>query len=97
MPRRERDNQVAMNRRPRTPRHDQAAIQGVRECCDGPLDFVGIAHSDRAHLHLNRRRHGLDYCQLTDPGSCGGIPKHCRSLQLRRDLLSSSSHFALTP
>src|SRR5262249_30355958 len=36
---RERDNQLAMNRRRRNRRHDQTAIRGARECSDGTLDL----------------------------------------------------------
>jgi hypothetical protein len=40
-----------MNDRRCASRHDQAAIQPPREFSNGALDFVGIAHVDRAQLH----------------------------------------------
>ena len=60
MPGRKRDDQIAMNERQRARRHDQAAIRRARESRDGALDLAGIAHVDRAQLHPERRRHGLD-------------------------------------
>ena len=62
-----------MTRRRRARRHDQAAIAGARECRDGTLDFGRIAHVDRAQLHPQRRRHGLDGGELPDPGGDGRI------------------------
>jgi hypothetical protein len=46
--RRELDDQFAMNRRQRARRHDQTGIRRARECRDGALDLIGIAHTDRA-------------------------------------------------
>jgi len=40
--------------------HDQTAIRGSREGRDGALDLAGIALVDRADLHPERRRHGLN-------------------------------------
>ena len=48
VPGRQRDDQIAMNRRQRARRHDQAAIRGAREGRDGALDLAGVAHVDRA-------------------------------------------------
>ena len=39
MPGRKRDDQIAMKRRQRAPRHDQAAVRGARERRDGALDL----------------------------------------------------------
>jgi hypothetical protein len=75
VPGRQRDDQIAMSARQRARRHDQAAIRGARECRDGALDLAGVAHVDRAYLHADRRRHGLDYGELANPGGYGGIPK----------------------
>jgi LTXXQ motif family protein len=48
MPGRQRDDQVAMNRCQRAPRHDQTAIRGLRKCRDGALDLGRVAHVERA-------------------------------------------------
>ena len=93
VPGRKRDDQIAMNDRRRARRHDQAAIRGARECRDGALDLAGVAHVDRAHLHPERRRHGLDCGELADPGGYGGIPKDRRSRHARRDLLEQLQPF----
>ena len=87
VPGRQRDDQIAMNHRQRARRHDQTAIRGAREGRDGALDLARVAHVDRAHLHPERRRHGLDGGELADPGGYGGIPKDRRSRHARRDLL----------
>ena len=93
MPGRQRDDQIAMNDRQSAPRHDQAAIRGAREGRDGALDLAGVAHVDRAQLHPERRRHGLDGAELADPGGYGGIPKDRRSRHARRDLLEQLQPF----
>jgi hypothetical protein len=49
--RRERDDQFAMKRRQRACSHDQAAIRGAPECCDGALNLINVAHIYRPHLH----------------------------------------------
>ena len=82
-----------MNERQRARRHDQAAIRSAREGRDGALDLAGVAHVDRAHLHPERRRHGLDRAELPDPGGYGGIPKDRRSRHARRDLLEQFQPF----
>ena len=51
VPRRHRDDQMAMRCRGRTRRHDQPAIRSARERRDGALDLERIAHVDRAQLH----------------------------------------------
>ena len=45
MPRRERDDQLAVNDRRRAYRHDQAAIRRARERRDGALDLAGVGKS----------------------------------------------------
>jgi Resolvase, N terminal domain len=80
------DDQITTNHRQRARRHDKAAIRGVREGGDGTLDLGRVAHVDWARVHANRRRHGLDYGELADPGGKGGIPKDRRSRYARRDL-----------
>ena len=94
MPGRERDDQIAMKRRQCARRHDQAAIRRSRECRDGALDFASIAHIDRAHLHPERRRHGLDGGKLADPGGDGRIPQDRRSRHAGRDLLEQLQPFS---
>ena len=69
VPGRERDDQIAMNRRQRTRRYDQAAIRLARVGHDGALDLGRVTHVDRAHhLHADRQRHVLDDGELADPG-----------------------------
>ena len=41
-----------------------------------------------------RRRHGLDYGELADPGGIGGIAQDGRSRHARRDLLEQLQPFA---
>jgi len=72
MPRRKRDDRFSMNDPHRASRHDQPPILPARERRDGAVDFSGIAHVDRAQLHPQRRRHGLDSAELPDPGGDGG-------------------------
>ena len=45
-------------------------------------------------LHAQRRRHGLDYRELPDPGGDGGVPKDRRARHARRDLLEQLQPFA---
>src|SRR5262249_60805089 len=78
VPGRKRDNQLAMEYRPRARRDDQAAIRGTRECRDGALDLAGVAHTDRTYLHPEGGRHGLDDGALADPGGYGRIPQNRR-------------------
>jgi len=66
---RQRDNQIPMNKRRPTRRHDQPAIRSARESCDGALDLAGVAHVDRIDLHPERRRHGLDHSILAGSGA----------------------------
>ena len=94
VPGRQRDDQIAMRARQRARRHDQAAIRGAREGRDGALDLAGVAHIDRAHLHAERRRHGLDDGELADPGGCGRVPKDRRARHARRDLLEQLQPFS---
>ena len=68
VPGRKRDDQLAMNDRQRAPRHDQAAIRGARECCDGALDLAGIAHVDGLNSTPNDGATDWIARQLADPG-----------------------------
>jgi len=67
VPGRQRDDQIAMNRRQRAPCHDQAAIRAARESGDGALDLDRVVHLDRAQLHPERWSHGLNRAELADP------------------------------
>src|SRR5262245_11166560 len=73
VPGRECNDRLVMNKRQCAPRHNQTAIRGAREDCDGSLDLAGIAHIDRAHLYPKRRRQSLDRGELAGSGSEGGI------------------------
>src|SRR5262245_47308382 len=90
----QRDDQMAMNYRQRTPRDNQAAIWRAREVCDCALDLVRVAHVDWAHLQSERRRHCLDGAELTEPGRDGGVPKDGRPRYPRRDLLEQFQPFS---
>ena len=87
------DDQIALNARQRAPRHDHAAITRTRECRDGALGLAGVAQVERAHLHADRPRHGLDDGELADPGDCGGIAKNRCSRHARRDLFKQLQPF----
>ena len=58
------------------------------------LDLAGVAHVDRAHLHPQRRRHGLDRAELAASGGDGGIPQHRRSRHTRCDLFEQLQPFS---
>ena len=83
-----------MNDRRAARRHDQAAIRGAREGRDGALDLAGIAHVDRAHLHAERRRHGLDSRRTGRSRRRCRIAKDRRARHARRDLLEQLQPFA---
>src|SRR5262249_980621 len=70
---RQRDDQIAMNQDQSAARYDQAAIWGTREGRDSALDLACIAYADGAHLHPERRRHGLDGPQLAGAAGYGGV------------------------
>ncbi len=57
------------------------------------FDLVRVAHVDRAYLHSEGRRHGLDGAPQADPGGYGGIPNDPRSRHARRDLLEQFQPF----
>ena len=83
----------AMDRCERAHRHDQTAVRCAHGRRDGALDVAGVAQVDRVHLHPERRRHRLDGAQLADHGGDGGIAKHRRARDLRRDLLEQLQPF----
>ena len=76
-------------------RHDQAPIRSASEGHDGTLDLSGVvAHVDRAHLHPERRRDGLDCAELAGSGCYRGIPNYGHSRHTRSDLLEQLRPFA---
>src|SRR6266545_7579733 len=82
-----------MNVRQPARRHDQAAIRDRRECRERALDLAGVAHIDRAQLHPERWRRGLDYGELTDPFGYGGIAKDRGARHAGRDLFKQLQPF----
>src|SRR5215510_128858 len=90
---RQRGDQLAMNDRQRAPRHDQAAIWGMREGRDSALDLACIAYAEGAQLHPQRRRHGLDGAPRAKPGGYGGIANDRRSRHVGRDLFEQLQPF----
>ena len=70
---RERDDQSAMNAHQRARRHDQSAIADRAKAVTARSISRRVAHVDRAHLHSERRRHGLDCAELAGPGGYGGV------------------------
>ena len=51
-------------------------------------------HLNRAHLHPDRRRHGLDCAELAGPGRLRGIANDCRPRHGRCDLLEQLQPFS---
>ena len=94
MPRREGDDQIAMNHRRWARRHDETAIRLARECRNRPVYLAWVTYIDRAHFQAKRRCHSLDHRKLADPGGRGGIAKHCRLRHARRDLLEQFQPFS---
>ena len=84
---RERDDQVAMNHRQRASRYDQATIRRASKGGNIALDVGCVAHVDRDDLDAERRCHGLDGGELTDPCTYRGITKNRRPRHARRHLL----------
>jgi hypothetical protein len=50
---RERNDQIAMNHRQRTPCHDQTAIRGTRKGFHSTLNLGWVAHVDWGYLHAD--------------------------------------------
>jgi hypothetical protein len=73
--------------------NDQTAIRRAREGRDRGLDLGGVAQIDRAYLHLERRRHGLDYAELAGSGGRRGIPKDRNPRHIGPDLLEQFQPF----
>src|SRR5215813_780275 len=79
-----------MNRRRPTSRHDQATIVRARECGDAAFDLASVTYTDRAQLHAECRRGGLNCGELATPSSRAGFPNDRRSFQPRHHLLRDS-------
>src|SRR5215210_1734837 len=74
-----------MSNRPRTPRHDQAAIMAPCEFTYAALYFLGHTNVDWMQFHPEGRRHGLHDGPLSDSSWIGAIPKDCYPLNFGRD------------
>ena len=94
VPRRKRDDQTAINKTRPAGGHDQSTIWGSREGRDDALDLAGVALVERADLHPERRRHGLNDTELGGAGGCVGIPQDRHSLHAGRDLLEQLQPFS---
>jgi hypothetical protein len=64
-----------------------------REGRDGALNLGQLAHVDWAHLDPERRRHGLDGCELRRSGGQRGVAKDPRTRHARRDLFEQFQPF----
>src|SRR5262249_57441903 len=68
------NDQIAMNDRQRASRQNQTPIRAACEGSQRALDLAGIAHIDRAKLHSERWRHGLNCAPQPNPGPYPAIP-----------------------
>ena len=84
---RQSDDQVAMDRRPGTTEHNQAAVRPLRERGEGTLDLGGIAHVDGTHVHAEGRRQRLNYAEHARTNRDVGLTKDRSPRHTRRDLL----------
>src|SRR5215472_9975240 len=91
---RQRDDQIAMNRRQSASRYDQAAVRGTREGRDSALDLASVTHIDWGHLRPDQWRYGLDDTQLSAPSGYCGVPNDCRSCHAGRDLFEQRQPFS---
>ena len=64
VPRRQRDDQIAMDDRQSACR--QAAIPVARKFRYAPIDLICVAQVDRAQLYPERWRSGLDYGEMAN-------------------------------
>src|SRR5262249_55399841 len=88
-----RNDQIAMNNRPSARSHDQTTVRRTPEGHDSALDLALIANIDRAHLHAERWRYGLDDRKLANAGGYGWVTKDRRPGDARRDLLEQFQPF----
>src|SRR5215831_11753240 len=93
VPRRKRDDQIAMKHCWRTRRHDQTAIWNARESRYRVLELAGVAEVDRDHLHPERRRHSLDDAEHGDPGRIRRIANYRCPFRAGRDLFEQLKPF----
>ena len=94
VPRRKRDDQIAMSQGWPARGHDQSAIRGSRECRYGALDLTGVTLVERTDLHPERRRHGLNDAELGRAGGYVGVPKDRHSCHAGCDLLEQLQPFS---
>src|ERR1700730_4033967 len=87
VPRRQRDDQIAMLLRQAARSHDQTTIRRVRERRDGALDLGRVAQVERAYLHPERWRRCLDNAELGRARGYVGIPKDRHARHAWCDLL----------
>ena len=66
---------------------DMAGVVGLREVRYGPLDLAGVTLFERADLHPEQRRYGLNDAKLGRASGCVGVPKNCHSRHAGRNLL----------
>src|SRR5262249_23807889 len=93
VPRRKRDDQIAMNDRQRAPCQYQTAIRAPCEGRKRALHLPGVAPADGAQPHPKRRRHGLNCAPQANPGRYGGIANDCYSRHTWRNLLEHLQPF----
>src|SRR6476659_7563555 len=74
---------------------NKTAIRRYRKGFDRPLNFARVAHVDWIHLHLVRRRGGLDDTKLPQPGDTAASRKTAARVTWGAISLSNSIHFAL--
>src|SRR5262249_26672097 len=87
VPRRQRRDQLAMNRRRRAAGDDHATVWRLRESRNPALDPGSVAGIDRAQLDAQRRRDGLDHAELGGSGRNGGFAQHRHARDAGRDVL----------
>ena len=80
------ENQVAVKAR-RSAGMDQAAVGNARKGGDGAFDLERVAHIDWHDFYAQRRRHGLDHGELSNPAGIAGVTKDRRPRHARSDLL----------
>src|SRR5262249_54857062 len=93
IPRRQRDDQIAMGYRQCARCYNQTAVRSTRQCSNGALDVTGVTHINRAYLDPERRCRRLYSGELTDRGRQGWFAKDRRPLSVRRDLFEQLRPF----
>src|SRR5262249_51244140 len=74
-------------------RHDQAAIRPACKFRDPAFDLARVTHVNWAHLHSQKRSHGLNSTKLTPAGGEGWIARHVGASYMGRDLLQQFKPF----